>query len=95
MSSANIIAVEGLMISSYISYYTADENFLLDYLDNVFIFICYTAIGSRIYVMRSHNSEKIFQLDGGCTQLSGVAIRSQHAGMVIVADGTPEAGSAV
>ena len=95
MSSANIIAVEGLMISSYISYYTADENFLLDYLDNVFIFICYTAIGSRIYVMRSHNSEKIFQLDGGCTQWSGVAIRSQHAGMVIVADGTPEAGSAV
>ena len=38
-------------ISSYISYYTANVDFLLNYLDNMLIFVFYAAIGSRIYVM--------------------------------------------
>ena len=35
-------------ICEYISYYTANVNFLLDYLDNTFIFMFNAAIGSRI-----------------------------------------------
>ena len=35
-------------ICDYISYYTANVNFLLDYPDNTFIFMFNAAIGSRI-----------------------------------------------
>jgi len=38
--------------TSYISYYTANVNFLLNYMSNVLIFVIYVAIGSRIYVLR-------------------------------------------